>query len=123
MIKKVFASLLIGVGMLSFTPVLPAQAACSGVDCITDGSNSAKTGGEKSDSVPEILKTVTNTLLFAIGAISVIFIIFGGFKYVTSNGEQASVKSAKDTIMYAVIGLVAAIAGWAIVDFIVTQFT
>ena len=105
MIKKVFASLLIGVGMLSFTPVLPAQAACSGVDCITDGSNSA------------------NTLLFAIGAISVIFIVFGGFKYVTSNGEQASVKSAKDTIMYAVIGLVAAIASWAIVDFIVTQFT
>ena len=40
-----------------------------------------------------------------VGAVSVIMIIIGGFKYVTSNGDASSTKSAKDTVMYALIGL------------------
>ena len=69
-----------------------------------------------------IFRIVTNVLLFVIGAVSVIMIIIGGFRYVTSQGDQTQVQSAKNTILYAVIGVVVSIAAYAIVSFVVTQF-
>ena len=65
-----------------------------------------------------LLKDVINLLLFIIGAIAVIMIIIGGIKYTTSNGDQAQVTSAKNTILYAVVGLVVAIMAYAIVNFV-----
>jgi uncharacterized membrane protein YjfL (UPF0719 family) len=49
-------------------------------------------------------------------------IIVGGIKYVISNGDSSKVKSAKDTIMYSVVGLVVALLAYAIVKFVLTQF-
>jgi multisubunit Na+/H+ antiporter MnhB subunit len=54
--------------------------------------------------------------------IAVIMIVIGGIRYTTSNGDSSQVKSAKDTIMYAVIGLVVAILAYAIVNFILSAF-
>ncbi len=68
------------------------------------------------------IQTGINILLFLIGAVAVIVIIIGGIKYVTSNGESSAVQSAKNTIMYAVVGLLVAILAFAIVNFVVTQF-
>lgn len=65
-----------------------------------------------------MFRTIVNTLLFIIGAISVIMIIFGGFKYVTSGGDSNGVTSAKNTILYAVIGLIVAVLAFAIIDFV-----
>jgi hypothetical protein cdiviTM7_00647 len=61
-------------------------------------------------------------LLFLLGAVCVIMIIVGGFRYVTSNGDQSAVKAAKDTILYAVVGLIVAIAAYAIASFVVSYF-
>lgn len=68
------------------------------------------------------IKTVTNVLLFIIGAVAVIMIILGGIRYVTSNGESAQITAAKNTILYSVIGLVVALLAYAIVNFIIGQF-
>ncbi len=106
------------VGVCSLTPISVSATACTGTVCIKEGSGSAKTGSDKSDTIPEVVKLITNILLFFIGAVAVIYIVIGGIKYVTSNGDSNHIKSAKDTIMYAVIGLVAAIAAYAIVDFV-----
>ncbi len=96
-----------------------AYAACSTpTGCVTSGVDTAG-GGGKTTSVQSIIKTVIQVLFFLIGALSVIMIIVGGFRYVVSQGESGRVKSAKDTIMYAVIGLVVAILAWVIVDFVV----
>jgi magnesium-transporting ATPase (P-type) len=65
---------------------------------------------------------IIDLLLFLIGAISVIMIIIGGIRYVTSNGDQGQLQSAKNTILYSVIGLVVAILAYAIVRFVVTTF-
>lgn len=66
-----------------------------------------------------IFKTVVNVLLFIIGAVSVIMLIWGGIRYTTSGGNANSVTSAKNTIMYAIIGLVVAIFAFAIVNWVV----
>mgnify|MGYP000843957580 FL=1 len=67
------------------------------------------------------IDTITNLLLFLAGAVAVIVIIFGGFRYITSTGDPARVKQAKDTIVYGIIGLIVAILAYAIVRFITTQ--
>lgn len=68
-----------------------------------------------------IFKTVVNVLLFIIGLISVIMLIWGGIRYTTSGGNANSVTAAKNTIMYAIIGLVVAIFAYAIVNWVVGE--
>ena len=68
-----------------------------------------------------IFKTVVNILLFIIGLISVIMLIWGGIRYTTSGGNANSVTAAKNTIMYAIIGLVIAIFAYAIVNWVVGE--
>ncbi len=64
------------------------------------------------------LTNLTDTLLFAAGAIAVIIIIIAGIRYVTSTGDAARVKAAKDTLLYAIVGLVIVILAYAIVHFV-----
>lgn len=74
------------------------------------------------DSINNPIQNVVGLLLFAIGTISVIMIIVGGIRYVLSYGEAAKIKSAKDTILYAVVGLVVSLLAYAIVGFVLNQF-
>jgi cytochrome bd-type quinol oxidase subunit 2 len=64
---------------------------------------------------------IANLLVFLVGSVSVIMIIIGGLRYVISNGDQKAIESAKNTILYAVIGIVVAIAAFAIVNFVATH--
>jgi hypothetical protein len=70
-----------------------------------------------------IFQQISNTLIFLVGAIAVIMLIIGGLRYVTSNGEAASIKGAKDTITYAIIGIIVAILSFALVSFVIGRFT
>jgi len=78
-------------------------------------------GCEGTDQTP-IFRTITNVLLFIIGAISVIMLIIGGIRYTTSNGDQQAVQNAKNTILYAVVGLVIAILAFAAINFVIGSF-
>jgi glucose uptake protein GlcU len=90
----------------------PTFAACSNPkNCVSSGVDSA--GGSAAK---------TAVLLFIIGAVAVIMIIIGGIRYTVSQGDQSQVSSAKNTILYAVIGLLVAIFAYAIVNFVVTSF-
>jgi hypothetical protein len=100
-----------------------ASAACSGIDCAKDGADNVKTGGANSSNLDTAIKTITNILLFIIGAVSVIMLIIGGLKYVMSNGSADAIKSAKNTILYAIIGIIVAIAAYAIIEFVVSKLT
>ncbi len=70
-----------------------------------------------------IFATVANILLFLVGAVAVIMLIIGGLRYVTSNGQSEAVSGAKNTIMYAIIGIVVAFLAYAGVQFVTTQLT
>lgn len=72
-----------------------------------------------SSTVENVLKVVFGVA----GGVAVIMIVLGGFKYISSLGNAQNVAKAKDTILYAVIGLVVCIAGYAIVQFVVTGVT
>ena len=65
-----------------------------------------------------IITTITNTLLFIAGALAVIMIIFGGLRYVTSAGNASNVTAAKNTILYAIVGLIIAFLAFALVNWV-----
>ena len=92
-----------------------------GVDCAQGaGTQNTLFGDGKEDG---LFKTVTNVLLFLIGAVSVIMLIIGGIRYTLSNGDSSQVTAAKNTILYAVIGIIVALLAYAIVNFVVSSFT
>jgi hypothetical protein len=88
-----------------------------GVDCTKSKDQSASLFGKGG-----IFETITNVLLFLIGAVSVIMLIYGGLRYVISGGDSTAVTAAKNTILYAVIGIIVALLAYAIVNFVVTSF-
>lgn len=65
------------------------------------------------------IQALLNTVYFIAGIVAVIVIIFGGIRYATSAGDSSNVQSAKNTVQYAVIGLVVVIAAAAITDFVI----
>jgi len=67
-----------------------------------------------------IITIIVNTLLFLIGAISVLMIIIGAFMYTTSGGDSAQLTKAKNTILYSIVGLVVAALAYAIVTYVVS---
>lgn len=108
--------------LVPVTPSVSAQEACGDAK---EGIN-AGVGCAEGNDVPgqlfggdgSIFTTVVNVLLFLIGAISVIMLIYGGIRYTTSGGNSANVTAAKNTIMYAIIGLIVAFLAFAVVNWV-----
>jgi hypothetical protein len=68
-----------------------------------------------------IFTTIVNILLFIIGALSVIMLIIGGIRYTVSGGNQSAITAAKNTIMYAIVGIIIAVLAFAIVNFVLSS--
>ena len=92
---------------------------------IESGADSARGAGQTADLFGQtgVFQTITNVLLFILGAISVIMIIIGGLRYVISGGNATAVTAAKNTILYAIVGVIVALLAYAIVNFVLTSFT
>lgn len=105
--------------LLSATPSYAADLTLQG------GANSAKGTDQATDlfGASGIFTTITNTLLFILGAVSVIMIIIGGLRYVISGGDSSAVTAAKNTILYAIVGVIIAILAYAIINFVIGSFT
>lgn len=111
-------------GILSFAPA-PA-AAYDPLDEACVQGRSASVCQNKSADNPLFgpsgaITKATQLLTIAVGAISVIMIIIGGFRYIVSGGDSNATKGAKDTILYAVIGLIIALIAQALVLFVLRR--
>jgi hypothetical protein len=73
--------------------------------------------------INNIIHTIVNLLSAIVGVVAVIMIIVGGFRYITSGGNDTSVTSAKNTILYAIIGLVVVALAQLIVRFTLSKLT
>jgi hypothetical protein len=85
------------------------------------GSSGSICGAAQSDDASSIITNVINTLFMVLGMIAVIMIVIGGIRYATSGGDSSQTKAAKDTILYAVVGLIVAIMSYAIVNFVLER--
>jgi hypothetical protein len=112
-------------GLTLVTPDVAYAQNCTDVAAggIGSGADCAKPTGAAENLFGDgsIFNTVTNILLFLIGAVSVVMLIIGGIRYVVSGGDQGAVTSAKNTILYAIIGIVIAFLAFAAVRFVTDQ--
>ena len=122
-LKTIILSLALVTGVAAGAVALtPAYAGASIKDQINKGVDATGTK-ESGKSMDSVVKTVINVMLYIIGALAVIMLVFGGIRYVTSAGNSAQVTGAKNTIMYSIVGLLIAIFAYAIVNFVVDSFT
>ncbi len=122
LVQKMLMSmaLVFGVATVSVAPVGAINVikdACTGANSTTTVCDAAG-----KDDAGNLIENVIGILLWAIGVISVIMIVVGGIRYALSAGNSSSITAAKDTVLYAVIGLVVALLSYAIVKFVVGWF-
>lgn len=94
----------------------PADIACQGIQNAGNASCGNADGNQA--LLNDTVKNIINLMLYAVGIIAVIVLIIGAIRYVVSGGDQKAVSSAKDTILYAIIGIVVAFMAFAIVNFV-----
>lgn len=87
---------------------------------VQEGAEAARADGMPENLVgPDgVFTQVTNTVLYVVGAISVIMLVWGGFRYIISGGDSKKVTDAKNTILYAILGLIIVFFAYAIVNFV-----
>lgn len=130
MIKKIkqLAISLTALAMLAVPVMVPASAfaantinpdLCRGIGEAIGGATTCVT--TEGNEISSILRRVTEIFTIIVGAVSVIMIIYGGFRYITSGGDSAKVTSAKNTIMYALIGLIIVAVAQVIIRFVFTE--
>jgi len=115
---------------VAMSTFLPSTAMAANADCPSNPSTSTNPIGQgancsQSNSSASslfgptgIFTTIANTLIFLVGAVAVIMLIIGGLRYVISQGNKEQVESAKNTILYSVIGIVVAIVSYAVVNWV-----
>jgi cytochrome bd-type quinol oxidase subunit 2 len=81
-------------------------------------SNDCQDAGDATTRINEIVRQIINIFSVIVGIVSVIMIVYGGFRYITSGGDAGKVGSAKNTILYAVIGLVIVALAQVLVKFV-----
>jgi len=94
---------------------------CKGANLdVTDGTCSTDPV-EAQQTVNDIIATVINIFSIVVGVTAVIMIIVGGFQYITSGGDSGKVTTAKNTILFAIVGLVIVALAQVIVNFVLSK--
>jgi len=105
----------------------PQGAICGGSNEMVFGSgeNAAcdvATGGSQ-DTINTLIANIINIFSIIVGLVAVIMLIYGGFKYITSGGDSGNITAAKNTILYAIIGLVIVAVAQIIVKWVLNRAT
>lgn len=133
MIKRITASLALALLVALPVAAIAGQATtlaadCTGIqNCVGGGvdstdSSGATAGLDAETRVTEIAQDVINIFSWVVGIISVIMVIVGGFQYITSGGDSGKVTGAKNTIMYALIGIIIVALAQVMVKFVLKKF-
>jgi predicted permease len=133
MFHKIKSYLLIATTVLTFAapvivPSISASAACSNIgnQVSTGAAGAAGSAGTDlcgatgvgSGSISTLGSQVVNYFSIVVGAVAIIMIIYGGFRYITSGGDSNRVGSAKNTLIYAIVGLIIVALAQVIVHFV-----
>jgi hypothetical protein len=135
MIKKIKHTLLVLATLLTtatpaLVPVSAAFADCTNIaNQVQNGANSASGGSDtcsvQTNTNPSDLKSIASRLVnffsIIVGAVSVLMIIYGGFRYITSGGDSGRVGNAKNTLIYAIVGLIIVALAQVIVHFVLNN--
>lgn len=98
----------------------PSTQLCKGANLALTGNGTTTCNtGDTDNSLGNVASKVVNLLSLIVGVIAVIMIIIGGFRYITSGGESSNVSGAKNTLIYAIVGLIIVALAQFIVHFVI----
>lgn len=117
------------------TPALASAVTCSNIsNSVTNGANSSlpsaggsnisdcsASSGANINSLTDLARKVVTWFSVIVGAASVIMIIYGGFRYIISGGESSRVGAAKNSLIYAIVGLIIVALAQLIIHFVLNQ--
>jgi hypothetical protein len=120
--KNLLFSLIVSLSILVVPlSLVQAQTRNYGLD---DVSGNFKTGTlSNSDSIPRFIGNIIKILLGIAGAVAVLFVLIGGFQYMTSAGNEKAAEAGKTNIFNALIGIVIIILSYVIVNVVVDLVT
>lgn len=130
-IKQLLVTVAAGVALLvpATVPVLVAPAVsadtitdsvCQGVNNAANNTNASTCGtaGTNATDLHTVANKIVGIFSIIVGIISVIMIIYAGFRYITSGGDSGKVGSAKNSLIYAIVGLVIVALAQVIVHYV-----
>lgn len=119
-ITKTLTQTLTGLGALLYLSTSRVLASALSVQ---EGANAARADGMPTELIGDngVFSRLTNTILLIVGLISVIMLVYGGLRYILSGGDSKKVTDAKNTILYAIIGLIISLLAFAIVNFVLNS--
>ncbi len=87
---------------------------------VQEGAEAARADGMPAELIgPDgVFTQVTNIVLYIVGIISVLMLVWGGLRYILSGGDSKKITDAKNTILYAIVGLIISVLAYAIVRFV-----
>ena len=102
------------------TAVIPCAGHVMASNSIQEGAEAARAEGMPAELIGDggVINQFTNIVLYIVGFISVVMLIWGGIRYIISGGDSKKITDAKNTILYAIIGLIIAVLAFAIVNFV-----
>ncbi len=103
------------VGCTALTSTSITDSICSGSN-LGNATSTCTTSG--ADSLKSLAAKIITIFSYIVGVVAVIMVIFGGFKYITSGGDSNSVSGAKNTLIYAIVGLIIVALAQFLVHFV-----
>ena len=115
---KILGAILVlaGIGTAMVTPVYADDVFCDQEGLSATVKESMGCSSTEA-ALPETIKNILNFVVGVGGLVAVIYVVIGGYGYMTSQGDSAKLQKAKSTILYAVIGLVICSLAFVIVNF------
>lgn len=127
--KMILSALIVACSVFGFSAVstasLSTNVSAQAADGVKKGITTATTADMKNKSIAGeggLISILINFLLWTVGILSVVMIIFSGFRYITSAGDAAKTKSAQTALTYSIVGLIVAVLAWVIVKMVLRQF-
>jgi hypothetical protein len=113
-------AILAAVPVLYLSPAVSAQSkadVCKGVDAAANAANACADGGQ----LNRLITNAITLLSYVVGIVAVVMIIVAGFKYITASGDSNNIASAKNTLIFAIVGLVIAASARIIIGFVASR--
>lgn len=105
--------------------VFPVRASASSASAVQEALQ--KISGDSPVGEPDlgaaVARIVTNLLIPLAGLVAVGFLVYGGFVYITSGGDEKQIEQGKKTMVWAVIGIVCIMLSYAVVRFIISNIS
>jgi len=117
--KKIFALLFLFILLLTSKGI----SAAADVVRLTNPLSGLQCGDAAATAVPCIVGKIINGVLGVVGIIALVYFIYGGILWMTSGGNEQQVKQGKDTLVWAIFGLVIVFFSYALSNFIIGILT